>query len=432
MCSVFAKERSAAVLQLAAGAAVTETPSASSSVELKSVKHQIIEPVRSLSSYRAAKARTLDVRIRRGRRQRSTFAVTCLAWLSFTKPAGAADQAGSSVLVYVDSDNATVWKPLGSTEMTWGPATVRAQWSTDFISAASVDLVSAASPKGFSERRHQADLGASWDLGDGASLGLVTTVSREPDFRSQSLTLAGSRGWWDRRLTTAVSIGLATAATGRVLDDTAWRDRTSQDGQLLVSLVLSPVTVVDTLYNVARLDGFQASPYRYVRLFRDAAALHETAIVENTPTERWRHAWTGRLRHRLRVDLFGQTDYRLYVDSWGMVAHTASARAVWTLPAEAWTVTLEGRGHRQSGVAFYQGRYQTLPLAPVWRTADKELGPMWTALGGVHLEWSRRLFNLSVVRVGAGADLLHMRYADHPYLRERTAVLTTVGIEWQH
>ena len=355
----------------------------------------------------------------------------CLLWLFAAccpLPASAGEKAATSVLVYADTDHVTVWKPLASAAAEFGQTTLRTTLTTDFISAASVDLVSAASPRGYTERRNEAQLGGGYDFGDGTRLDVDGAASREPDFRSQSVSASGSVDWRGRRITTVGSLGLATAATGRAGDDTAWRDRSSRDANLQASIILTQETVLDAIYSLQQLHGYQASLYRYVRLFRGDSPQHETAVTENVPDQRYRHAATVRMRQRWRPDLFGMCDYRWYADTWGMVAHTASVRATWTLPYAAWTVTAEARGHRQSGATFYQGHYATLPEAPLYRTADKELGPLWTLLGGLHLEWSRMLTRTTTLRVDAGADVLHLRYLDHPYLQSRTALLTTVGI----
>lgn len=354
-----------------------------------------------------------------------------LAVLACVQPAGAAERAGSAVLMYRDNDHVTVWKPVASVSTDQGALSAHARWSTDFVTAASVDLVTAASPRGYSEQRHESELGAGWTLGEGRRVDVSGTVSREPDFHSDALNLAAVWEWLDRRLVTTAGVGLAQAATGRTGDDNAWRDRTSRDGHLQLSLVASPNSVVDVVWTLQDLQGYQANLYRYVRLYRPGEAQHLTAVAEQVPDERWRHAMLLRLRQRVGKAWFAQGDYRFYTDTWGMTAHTVSARAIWTLPGGTWTLRGEGRGHSQTGASFYRSQYQTVADVPQWRTADKELGPMWTAAGGLHLEWTGHPTPSQTVRVGLGADVLHMRLLDHPYLRERTALLATVDLSWE-
>lgn len=353
-----------------------------------------------------------------------------MALSAIALPSLAADRAGSSLLVYTDSDNVTVWKPTAAGSVAAGSAMASARWSTDFISAASVDLVSSASPRGFEEIRNQAELGGAWDFGDGRRADLRWSLSREPDFHSQAMSLSATTDLLSRRVTAVLGVGASVADVGRAGDAAFWQDRAGQDVSLQASIILARATVLDLIATSQRLSGYQASPYRFVRLYQPAAALHQTAVTEQVPTLRWRDAATVRLRHRLAPAVFGLVDYRFYADTWGMVGHTATARTIWTLPGGLWSLTAEARGHVQGAVDFYRRRYETLPQAPMWRTADKELGPMWTALGGLLLEWNPPGRGLSAFHIGLGADILHMRYLDNAFLRSRTALVTTLDLSW--
>ncbi len=341
-------------------------------------------------------------------------------------PIAAEERAGSALFVYTDSDNVTVWKPVASGSVDVGHATATAHWSTDFISAASVDMVSAASPHGYHEIRNEAGANGGWDFGGGKRLSGSWTVSDEPDFRSQSFGFTGSWEFWARRVTAIVGAGASVADVGRAGDAGFWRNRGGEQASAQASTVLSPTAVLDTVWTVTRASGYLSSPYRFVRLYEPGSNVQETAVAEQVPNQRWRHAATVRLRQRLSRAVFGLVDYRFYADTWGVVAHTLSARASWT--HGVWTTSIDVRGYAQGRADFYQSHYDTLPQAPQWRTADKELGPMWTALGGLHMEW--QIPQLPGMHIGVGADTLYMRYLDHPFLRERTALMTTVDLGW--
>lgn len=97
------------------------------------------------------------------------------------------------------------------------------------------------------------------------------------------------------------------------------------------------------------------------------------------------------------------------------------------LPARAmvevgpFTFTAVGRAYRQTAAVFYRRRYDTYPSEPALRTADKELGPIWTGLGGLRAEWAPRLGRIATLRLGIGGDVLYMRYLDYALLSSRTA-----------
>jgi hypothetical protein len=356
--------------------------------------------------------------------RRGIALLAALAALLFRPPvARADDHVTGSVLYYHDSDKVTVVSPRLAASVDVGQATIGVQSSVDVISAASVDLVSAASPRGFTEQRVEVDGSAAYHFGEGRDAEVFGGVSREPDFVNTSVGVRGTYDVLDRRATLGAGYAFGHASIGRT-DDTAFsRTRVQHQGELSLSPILSRTTVLDLVYELAVLDGFQANPYRFVRLYAPGAAHHATAVPERVPEERARHAAVVRVRHRIAQPLFGQLEYRFYADSWGLVAQTLAARATVSLFHDAVHVAFEGRGYTQGEASFYRRRYETFPDAPDLRTADKELGRMVTLLGGGHVEWGRRLGRLDALRLGAGLDALHMRYLDYALLSSRTALL---------
>ena len=93
---------------------------------------------------------------------------------------------------------------------------------------------------------------------------------------------------------------------------------------------------------------------------------------------------------------------------------------------------MKRREHAQTGVSFYRRRYDSLPEAPALRTAEKEFGPMWSVLGSLHLDWTPQVSWAERFRVGLGADVLHLRYLDHPLIQQRTAVIGMLDASWEY
>jgi hypothetical protein len=350
--------------------------------------------------------------------------------LTSTPPALAVDRAASALLVYTDSDQVTVWKPVATASKDLVQFTTRARWSTDFITAASVDLVTAASPKGYDEKRHEAELGVAWIGDSGSILDLSATISREPDFQSQGAQLSASLPLQSGRFVTAAGIGYGTASQTRKGKGETWRDRDTADLWLSGTAVIAPRIAVDLVGTLQRQDGALYSPYRFVRLYRGDATLHETAVAESVPGERWRPAATLRVRWKAGADLFALGEYRFYRDSWAVTGHTGRARDV--DPART---RVDGRRRGAGNVAIrrivLRGPYTLASDIPRWRTADKELGPMRTQLAGLRVEWSGKVLQRHAVRLGAGADVLRMVCLDHPYLPERTELLTIMDLAWE-
>lgn len=339
------------------------------------------------------------------------------------RTASADDHVTGSVLYYRDSDKVEVVSPSLAASVDIGQATIAAQSNVDVITAASVDLVSAASPRGFREERTQVDVGGTYRFREGREVGAFAAVSREPDFFTASAGASTRLDVYHRQATLGVAYAFAHSAIGRTDDSAFARSRVQHQAELSLSPILSRSAVLDLVYELAILDGFQANAYRYVRLYAPGVERHATAVPENVPELRTRHAAVARLRQRLARPLFGQLEYRFYGDSWGLLAQTLTARVLLSLFSDTVRITAEGRGTTQGEASFYRRRYATFPSAPDLRTADKELGRMVTLLGGGHLAWGRRLGRLDALRVGVGLDVLHMRYLDYDLLSSRTALL---------
>lgn len=343
--------------------------------------------------------------------------------------ARAEDRVAGAVAVYHDSDHVTVVSPTLAGTRQQGRASADARLDLDVISAASIDLVTAASPAGFQETRTAVDGTFGYDLREGRSAHAGYGYSYEPDFRTHSVTAGGAAEAFGRRTTLSLDYGFARSRVGRVDDSAFERTRATHRIDLGVSHVLSPVLVAEVAWGVALSTGYHANPYRFVRLYQPGMDPPTTAVTETAPAERLRHLLTARLRARPIRRLFAIADYRLHLDDWGVVTHTATGRATFALAERVLDVSVEIRGYTQGAADFYRSRYDTFPAEPVLRTANKELGPMRTLLGGVVLDHVLYARGTRDVRVGLGGDWLRLFYLDYPALPVRTAVVLVLDLE---
>ncbi len=341
------------------------------------------------------------------------------------------DRAAAGLMVYGDDDGVLVISPTTAGGVALGEATVDGRVTLDIISAASVDLVTAASPDGYEEVRTEVGVGGGWNFGEGLQSSATYGYSTEPDFETHSVGVAQAVDLFRRHSTLTAAYAYSRSVVGRSGDESFAELRSTHTLDGTWSQILTRYTAADLSYGLAWSRGYHANPYRYVRLYEAGAADYATALTEAAPDERLRHVATARVRTRLADALFGVLDYRFYGDSWEMRAHTVTGRLSKGLLGDALTVSVEGRGYLQSAVSFYRARYETFPEAPVLRTQAKELGPMWTALGGLHLEWSLPVGLPDSLRLGAGADVLHIRYPDFELLEGRTALIGTADLTWE-
>jgi hypothetical protein len=333
-------------------------------------------------------------------------------------------------MVYTDDDGVTVVSPTVSGAVNAGPATLDARVTLDIISAASVDLVTAASPRGFEETRTEAAVGAAWDFGRGTVTGLGYTVSLEPDFRTHAFGLSQTVDLLERHATISLRYGFAASKVGRHGDLDRARSTHSADASW--THVLSKTLALDLAVGASFVSGYQANPYRFVRLYAPGGSAHVTAVTEAVPSKRVRGVALARLRARLVPHVFFLGEYRFCADTWGVTAHTVTARVSGALWSDRLTLSAEVRGYLQDGASFYRVRYDTAPVVPARRTADKELGPMGSLTGGVSAELSLPPAPDHMLRVGLGADVVRFEYLDYAFLAGRTAAIVVVDLTWEH
>jgi len=349
-------------------------------------------------------------------------------------------------LVYSDTDNVLVVSPQVAAKRALddagGEASARAV--VDVISAASVDVVSQAT-SGFTEVRREADLAASHRIGT-LLPALRYRYSDEPDYRSHGFGGSLSRDFADHDTTVALAYDLSLDTVG--LSGTSFadwsRDLTTHTAELSWTQVLGPRTVGRLAYSLVVQDGYLEKPYRYVPLF-DAgtlASLEADGMTldgdnfssyrlperppEEVPDSRVRHAMAVR-GVRLVPDLGAvQADYRFYVDSWGMQAHTIDATL--RLPVGRFRIDVEDRFHWQSPVDFWRRAY-TVDAAgevPRWRTVDKDLGGYAQDTLQV-----RGQLDVSSLEIYALTGAMLTRFSDYLFLDWRLALIAETGLRWR-
>jgi hypothetical protein len=367
------------------------------------------------------------------------------AGLAAPKTARADDvRISAGTLFYSDDDRVTVVSPqLGVTvPLDDLGAEVSARVTADVVSAASVDVISHATP-GFHETRTAAALTASYGLGAWRpSLGL--SGSFEPDYRSLGGAVAASRRLGSADSTLALSYGVLFDVIGRVDTPASAFSADLDTHTVSVGLTqnLDAETVVRAVYTLTAQLGAMEKPYRYVPLF-DQAGLDAAAAAgvplglstfdrfrlpsrppEAVPDTRLRHAFALRaLRYLPALDASLRLDYRFYVDSWAMQAHTVELGARFNLGAVELGVV--DRFHWQAPVAFWRRTYVVAgPLElPEWRSLDRELGGQWANTAELRGRYTR-----GPIELYATAGVMFTRFDDFLLLDQRTALLAQLGL----
>ncbi len=284
---------------------------------------------------------------------------------------------------------------------------VNAAWTADVVSGASVavvdapaDDVDAISSATVSDVRYV--LGGGVRVGDHQSTWSAGyRYGFENDYRSHAFDIGARTELYDRN--TALEINYARSfdsvcdgldASEAVLkprltssddcfadsDDVRERDLSLQTFQAAWSQHWTGIFATQLTATAQILEGFQANPYRAVRIGRASAQEHH-------PDERARYAigagarvWIEPLAGALQPQL------RAYRDTWDIRSFSAELGYEQTIGAGL-RVRGRGRYYVQGGAAFYSDDYVLAPRGQYF-TGDRELSPMRSVLLGAQLSWA--------------------------------------------
>ena len=292
-------------------------------------------------------------------------------------------RAASTVYVRTDTDHTTVVSPTVTAS---GQATehtnLSASYAVDAWTGASIDVVTAAT-HAITEQRNEGQVGVTHD--DGTTR--VTSryrISYEHDYESHGLVLGASRDFARHNTTVSFDLTGSRDLAGRAGDPGFARRLLTYGARLGLAQIVDRNTVVELALESTILDGYQASPYRWVAVGGDGicASGAPFCVPEHVPDLRVRSAASMRLRHALGEHRSVGVDYRYYVDTWGVRSHTVEPTLTW-LPTDATRLGLHYRFYSQGEASFYRPRY--FDFGDGFLTRDRKLSAFYGQEVGLSL-----------------------------------------------
>ena len=369
--------------------------------------------------------------------------------------------ASLQIATYADSDHTTVFTPslAASIENVTQGASIHGRYIVDVVSAASADVVSTASRR-WTEVRQAGSLEAAYKPKT-FGISLAGSVSSEPDYFSFGIGSEMSLDLDEKNTTLQAGFGYGHDTVGRCGAENSPANlgpsctsfsvfsrainRTSFNFGL--TQIIGKTTIGSLVLDAGLENGDQSKPYRYVPMFSPdvapqvplgASFSYVTANrlperpLEQLPLVKRRLSLTGRLAHRFEGSTF-RFEERVYGDTWALFASTTDAKWVFDIGQRVafWP---HARFHGQSAVSFWKRAYVS-GAAPGWdlplfRTGDRELGPLYTVTGGGGLYFY----------LGGGADMQKVRltiqgdgaytgFLDDLYLTQRTSFVGSISFE---
>jgi hypothetical protein len=338
--------------------------------------------------------------------------------------------ATAGLRVYADDDHVTVVSPSAAVQVATSPRTVLAADTTvDAVSAASVDVVTSASPRTVREQRVELGIATTYRVPQGPTwFTLGARGSHEHDYDALRARLAVRRDLAQRNTTLDVEYVFGADRAGSARDPGFREGRTSHELEVTASQLLGPRTVADVVADVTVADGYHANPYRDV-LVDQMSWPEPLRVPEQTPRRRASIALAGRVRRALADRWYAAATYRYYRDDWEIASHTTTAELRREV-ASRWLVGASVRGYVQDGASFYRARYDDRDGVPALRTRDRTLGPMRSAHAAVTVDSA--LDEAARWHLIGSLGVLRWWFPEFPAQADRDAVIVhaSVSTSW--
>jgi len=314
----------------------------------------------------------------------------CLAALACGSPTPVGLGSVSSTLyVRTDTNATTVWSPrqriagkIGDT------AGVEAALTVDSWTGASIDVTTAAT-KAVSEVRKEITASAYYAFPN-ATLSGGYRYSTENDYWSNGGVGTLAFDLANNNTQLALTAFGSKDIVGRSGDAFFRKPQSSLGARLGLTQVIDRKSLVQLSLEIARVTGYQSSPYRFVAVGGDGtcAGFAAYCLPEQVPSERLRAALVARARRALSDTLSAGIEYRLYHDDWGLWSHTIAPDLALLVGAHC-TLTFSYRYYTQGEASFYRPRYLLSGGAdmPAFLTRDRELSALYSnrlGLGYLH------------------------------------------------
>jgi hypothetical protein len=338
----------------------------------------------------------------------------------------AEDSLLTRVSVYVDDDSTTVVTPTVILQKNiFEETSLNFQYLADIQSCASVDVVSTASPSmGYEETRHSFTIGAQHRR-QLTTLGGGFSYSTENDYISHAFLGNLSQELFKRNFTVGLNLAVRWDEIGRVNDEFFEENLTGVTANISLTQLLSPKWVAQFVYTLEVLDGYQASPYRFVPVGTESNFDADFSVPETHPRKRVRNAFTGRLKQSVSERWFLEQSLRFYFDTWGMTAQTLLLQAYCEVSTPV-TLRFRYRFHNQSRADFYQEWYPTLQE---YMSRDRELGTLQSHLLGPQILYRTEDFWVfDKASFDVKVEYFYINYEDYALLENKEGLLIGTGI----
>jgi Protein of unknown function (DUF3570) len=250
---------------------------------------------------------------------------------------------------------------------------IAGQWLVE--GSLTYDNVSGASPRyhttaasNMSDKRTAADIKVKRYF-DHGSLSIGTAYSNEHDYKSNAISISGTKSTEDNNTTFSGGIGYNQDTINPTNKLVVNEKKRGVELQVGLTQVLTPVDIAQLNATYTDGEGYYSDPYKTF----DKRPRNR---VTNVLLAKWNH-------HFKEQGVTTRTQYRYYTDTYGVQAHTFGLEAVKTFTG-GWTVTPNLRYSTQSKADFYYDPpFPNGRTANGYYTADQRLANMGSLTAGI-------------------------------------------------
>ena len=281
----------------------------------------------------------------------------------------------------------------------------------DFVSSASIDVVTQASP--YEEERTQWSIGADYLRGN-TVLRANYVTSEENDYDADTLAFSVSQDMFGQLTTLTLSYAYGDDVVRRVDDPFFERELKRQQYGVGITQVLTKNLIGAINVQTTTEEGFLNNPYRSVRYVDPTVARGFSFEPELYPKTRTANAVGVRARYFLPYRAAIEGEYRYFVDTWAIQGHTGALTYIH--PWKDFIFETKVRVHTQTGAHFYRDLFPRSE-ATNFRGRDKELSPLTSYT--LRLKASYNIIDENIgwgmikkATVSGSFDFMHIQYDD--------------------
>jgi hypothetical protein len=284
----------------------------------------------------------------------------------------------------VDGPSVLVRKNVADT------VSISGNYYVDKISSASIDVVSQASPNGYSETRTEKSLSATY-LYDRTLMSASVIDSDEPDYTARTYSFDFSQDFFGDL--TTFNMGYTRGSDTIKKNGTAdfEEDATRQEYRIGLTQILTRNLLVGISEEIITDQGYLNSPYRQVR-YLDPSGSGYLFQPEIYPSSRTSNTTSLRARYHLpnhRSAVYG--NYRHYSDGWDIKGNTFELGYTYTLP-QGWLFDVHYRYYKQSQADFYSDLFPYQD-AQNYLARDRQLSDFHSSTFGAGISYEMPLRN---------------------------------------